>query len=629
MALKIVEFFTGFTSETQPNLTSIEAERLGTYANDAAYVSAKGSAAAEGDAYGNTTDNTIHYYNGSAWVSIASITYVDNAIDTDIATHAALTATHGVSGDIVGTSDSQTLTNKTLTSPDVNTPDIDGGTINDVDFDGGTASNTSRVTLPKAATATLEGLDRKEGTIFFDSTEKKFYGDDGTEVISLGGGAGGASIEVEQSTHGFDVLDAIYFDESDDTWYLAQANSVDTVATHIVVEDTDTDNFICASSGRWEITSHGAAEGYHFVSTTTAGATVTTEPTSGVSNPAFHAVTDDYIDVYTGYRPNLIGDGVASDSEVGIIMSFAGTSVPTGFLACEGQAVSRSVYAELFSKISTTWGSGDGSTTFNLPDGRSGFLVGAGQGEQSEFTVKTNRNVGDYNPDAFQGHRHGQDISAWYFETGTPTHSASATNLDMAATNPLTLDPITDGVNGTPRTGTETVPNSLAVKFIIRYSPKAALQGVYSPEIVYLKDVKPTTTAGGTFTSGAWQTRTLNTTENSQTWCSLSSNQFTLSAGKYRIRASAPTYQVQTHQTKLRNITDSTNDIIGTCEFSDTSSNCGTRSHLVGIIEIASSKTFEIQHYCNNTVSPNGFGVNNSFGLDEVYTQVEIEKLDI
>ena len=476
MALKIVEFFTGFTSETQPNLTSIEAERLGTYADDAAYVSAKGSAAAEGDAYGNTTDNTIHYYNGSAWVSIASIAYVDAAIDTDIATHAALTATHGVSGDIVGTSDSQTLTNKTLTSPDVNTPDIDGGTINDVDFDGGTASNTSRVTLPKAATATLEGLDRKEGTIFFDSTEKKFYGDDGTEVISLGGGAGGASIEVEQSTHGFDVLDAIYFDESDDTWYLAQANSVDTVATHIVVEDTDTDNFICASSGRWEITSHGAAEGYHFVSTTTAGATVTTEPTSGVSNPAFHAVTANYIDVYTGYRPNLIGDGVASDSEVGVIMSYAGTSVPTGFLECDGSAVSRSTYAELFSKIGVTWGSGDGSTTFNLPDGRSGFLVGAGTGTQ--FTVNTNRSVGDYNDDQLQDHEHEvKNNSSFGLEYQGATVTGGA-NGNVNADNPFNaaVDYFAKDIS-TGRSGTETVPNSLAVKFIIRYAPKGALMG--------------------------------------------------------------------------------------------------------------------------------------------------------
>ena len=58
--------------------------------------------------------------------------YVDGAIDTDVATHAALTATHGVSGAIVGTTDSQTLSSKTLTSPVINTS-VSGTAIKDED----------------------------------------------------------------------------------------------------------------------------------------------------------------------------------------------------------------------------------------------------------------------------------------------------------------------------------------------------------------------------------------------------------------------------------------------------------------------------------------------------------------
>ena len=51
----------------------------------------------------------------------------------------------------------------------------------------------------------------------------------------------------------------------------------------------------------------------------------------------------------------------------GTILPFAGGTIPSGFLACNGAAVSRTTYAALFSAIGTTYGSGDGSTTFNLP----------------------------------------------------------------------------------------------------------------------------------------------------------------------------------------------------------------------------------------------------------------------
>jgi microcystin-dependent protein len=60
----------------------------------------------------------------------------------------------------------------------------------------------------------------------------------------------------------------------------------------------------------------------------------------------------------------------------GAVSPYAGTSEPTGWLFCYGQAVSRSTYAALFTAISTTYGSGDGSTTFNLPDLRGRVVAG-------------------------------------------------------------------------------------------------------------------------------------------------------------------------------------------------------------------------------------------------------------
>ena len=60
----------------------------------------------------------------------------------------------------------------------------------------------------------------------------------------------------------------------------------------------------------------------------------------------------------------------------GAVVPFGGSSAPTGFLLCAGQAVSRSTYSALFGVISTTYGEGDGSSTFNLPDLRGRVVAG-------------------------------------------------------------------------------------------------------------------------------------------------------------------------------------------------------------------------------------------------------------
>jgi microcystin-dependent protein len=62
----------------------------------------------------------------------------------------------------------------------------------------------------------------------------------------------------------------------------------------------------------------------------------------------------------------------------GMVSMYGGASAPTGWLLCDGTAYSRSTYATLFGIISTSYGSGDGSTTFNVPDLRSSMALGAG-----------------------------------------------------------------------------------------------------------------------------------------------------------------------------------------------------------------------------------------------------------
>lgn len=144
---------------------------------------------------------------------------------------------------------------------------------------------------------------------------------------------------------------------------------------------------------------------------------------------------------------------------------------------------------------------------------------------------------------------------------------------------------------------------------------------------VYLKDIKSATTNSGTFTSGAWQTRDLNTLENQQPWVSLSANQFVLQAGTYQIETSAPATYVDNHKSKLRNITDSTDTLIGTTEYAANGFNAQTRSFIIGTFTISASKTFELQHRCTTTYASYGFGNPSGYSVNEVYAMVKLVKL--
>lgn len=94
------------------------------------------------------------------------------ATSSALTTHTSASAgVHGVTGSVVGTSDAQVLTNK--------------------DIDGGTASNTRRITIPKDTYANLLALTRKEGTIVYATDTDKVYYDDGSTLRPVGSGSGG------------------------------------------------------------------------------------------------------------------------------------------------------------------------------------------------------------------------------------------------------------------------------------------------------------------------------------------------------------------------------------------------------------------------------------------------------
>ena len=84
------------------------------------------------------------------------------------------------------------------------------------------------------------------------------------------------------------------------------------------------------------------------------------------------------------------GSGVAKPViPPGVVESYAGATAPEGWLICDGSAVSRTTYKELFDVLGTTYGAGDGSTTFELPDCRGEFVRGldGGRGVDSGRTL--------------------------------------------------------------------------------------------------------------------------------------------------------------------------------------------------------------------------------------------------
>jgi len=118
---------------------------------------------------------------------------------------------------------------------------------------------------------------------------------------------GSSTFDVNQATHGLAAGNAIYHTGS--AWAKAKADVASTLGFAIVISVADTNNFTAATIGKHTITSHGLSVGhYYFVSSGTAGALVSTEPTSGFSNPILYVEDANTIHVFP-FRPSIIGDG--------------------------------------------------------------------------------------------------------------------------------------------------------------------------------------------------------------------------------------------------------------------------------------------------------------------------------
>lgn len=143
----------------------------------------------------------------------------------------------------------------------------------------------------------------------------------------------------------------------------------------------------------------------------------------------------------------------SSGAPAGTILPCGNATALPGTLLCQGQAVSRTTYAALFAAIGTTYGVGDGSTTFNLPDTRGIFLRGAGTNPSNASNTTT---MGNRQSDDLKSHSHGALSST--------INSGGGTGFNIANTIGTAFSVPTNSVGGT-----ETRPANVGVNYCIAY----------------------------------------------------------------------------------------------------------------------------------------------------------------
>lgn len=176
------------------------------------------------------------------------------------------------------------------------------------------------------------------------------------------------------------------------------------------------------------------------------------------------------------YVVDLVGGVVTTIT--GEIRMYGGASAPTGWLLCDGSAVSRTTYAALFAIISTTYGVGDGSTTFNLPTFTGKFArgntrgVGAGADTHSHSLAETNlpshsHGIGTITAANESAHTHGGGVTGGQGPVPvTPSFTSGTTGAGSAHTHTLSGSTAAVG-SGTAFTG-DNIPAYTGVLFIIK-----------------------------------------------------------------------------------------------------------------------------------------------------------------
>ena len=153
----------------------------------------------------------------------------------------------------------------------------------------------------------------------------------------------------------------------------------------------------------------------------------------------------------------------------GSISAYSGDSAPSGWLLCDGTAVSRTTYSALFAIVGERFGSGDGTTTFNTPDFRGRFLRGrdAGAGRDPDAADRTAMNAGGATGDAV-GSVQSDDMGIGNLTVSVSNGESGSTPglFPTSAASASTFNPFTSTQSGA--SGLETRPENAYVNFIIK-----------------------------------------------------------------------------------------------------------------------------------------------------------------
>ena len=143
----------------------------------------------------------------------------------------------------------------------------------------------------------------------------------------------------------------------------------------------------------------------------------------------------------------------ANANPPGTVIAFAGATVPTGYLACDGSIINRNIYPDLFAAIGEVYGAGNGTTTFALPDLRGEFIRGW---VNDKAGVDDGRTLGSFQGDQFAEHNHSAPAGPAAVSGGQLGGGSRVSDSGLATTN-------------NSGSGTETRPRNIALLYCIKH----------------------------------------------------------------------------------------------------------------------------------------------------------------
>ena len=348
------------------------------------------------------------------------------------------------------------------------------------------------------------------------------------------------------------------------------------------------------------------------------------------------------------------------------VWSGASSNLPDGYLLCDGSAISRTTYVALFTAIGTTNGVGDGSSTFNIPDLRNRFVVGA-----SDSTGDTtypglspgSGSVGGSADAVVVSHRHTTDNYVGRASYAEPRNFGVGTDGNLNSTGTTgDAQSISDPISTIGQSGTnKNLPPYYALCYIIKvFNSRASTTGGGggggTTKVAILKDQKNNQKDGGTFNNADWRDRDLTVEEGTTDFVTFTATPngqstegsgntpgyWSLPAGDYKIDWSAPAFEVNRHKTRL--VYSTTQSQISTAGLDASSSfvegstvhtgtaDASTISTGHTVINLTQTTWFKVMHYSSSTKTGQGFGRRQSSSTssetgDNIYTQVRIEDL--